>query len=156
MTLTRWTRPETTTWSPFWHLSTLRDEIDRLFESPLAEFSRGAQQFLGGWMPAVDLYEDRDNVTVRAELPGMKREDIEISLHEGVLSISGERKEDNTYKDADVYRSERFTGRFQRAISLPAAVNADKVSASYADGILTVTLPKSEEAKPKQIQVKFD
>jgi len=154
MTLTRWQRPETTTWSPFFQLSSLRDEIDRLFEAPMEEFTRGSQQFLGGWLPAVDLFEDKDHVVVKAELPGMKKEEIEISLHEGVLTLSGERKSEQKHKDAEVYRSERFEGRFQRTISLPAPVQADKVSATYKDGILTVTLPKTEEAKPKQIEVK--
>ena len=155
MTLTRWTRPEVTAWSPFWQLNTLRDEIDRLFEVPLAEITRGSQQFLGGWLPAVDLYESKDNVIVKAELPGMKREDIEISLHEGVLTLSGERKESEQYKQGEVYRSERFLGRFQRTVTLPAPVQVDKVTAAYKDGVLEVLLPKTEESKPKQIQVKF-
>ena len=111
---------------------------------------------LGGWTPAVDLHEDKDNVVVRAELPGMTKEAIGISLHEGVLTLSGERKFDEPSQDAAVCRSERFVGRFQRTLSLPAPVNPDKVTATYRDGILTVTLPKTEEAKPKQIAVKFD
>lgn len=154
MTLTRWNKPEVSNWSPFWHLTTLRDEIDRLFESPLAELTRGTQQFLGGWLPAVDLFDDKENVVVRVELPGMKKEDIEISLHEGVLTIGGERKEEHKTKEAEMYRSERFLGRFQRTITLPSPVKADKVSATYKDGMLTVTLPKTEESKPKQIEVK--
>lgn len=154
MTLTRWNKPEVSNWSPFWHLTTLRDEIDRLFESPLAELTRGTQQFLGGWLPAVDLFDDKENVVVRVELPGMKKEDIEISLHEGVLTIGGERKEEHKTKEAEMYRSERFLGRFQRTITLPSPVKADKVAATYKDGMLTVTLPKTEEAKPKQIEVK--
>jgi len=145
-----------TTWTPFWHLSNLRDEIDRLFDAPLTEFTRSAQQMLGGWTPAVDLYEDKDNLVVRAELPGMTKEDIGISLHEGVLTLSGERKVEEPCKDAAVCRSERFVGRFQRTLTLPAPVNPDKVNATYRDGILTVTLPKTEESKPKQIAVKFD
>jgi len=154
MTLTRWTKPEVSNWTPFWQLSTLRDEIDRLFETPLAEVTRGSQQFLGGWLPAVDLYEDKDNVIVKAELPGMKKDEINISLHEGVLTLAGERKEEKESKDAEVYRSERFLGRFQRTITLPSPVQMDKVHAAYKDGILTVTLPKTEEVKPKQIEVK--
>jgi len=143
-----------TNWSPFWQLSTLRDEIDRLFESPLAEFTRSSQQFLGGWLPAVDMYENKDNLVVKAELPGMDKKDIDISIHEGVLTLSGERKTDEKYKEAEVYRTERFLGRFQRTITLPSPVQLDKVSATYRDGMLTVTLPKTEEAKPKQIEIK--
>src|SRR5260370_16084293 len=150
--LTRWQRPELTTWPAFGRLTDLRDEIDRLFETPLAEFARSSQ-LLSGWTPALDVYEDQDDITVRAELPGMKKEEIDISLHDGSLSISGERKSENKYEDAEVYRAERFFGKFQRTVTLPAPVAVDKVKAQYKDGILTVTLPKTEEAKPKHIDV---
>ena len=136
----------------FGRLSDLRDEIERLFDAPLAEFAR-TTQLLSGWTPALDMSEDKDNIYVRLELPGMKKEDIELSLHEGSLSIVGERKVENKSKDSEVYRSERFFGRFQRTISLPKAVTVEKVKAQYTDGILTVTLPKAEEAKPKHIDV---
>ena len=151
MTLTRWQKPQLG--SPFRQLSTLRDEIDRLFESPLSSLTELSQPFSGGWAPAVDLYEDRDSFVFKMELPGMSKDQIDISLHEGVLSISGERKEEQKQEDAETYRSERYFGRFQRSVSLPTRVDADKVNASYKDGILTVTLPKSEEAKAKQIAI---
>jgi HSP20 family protein len=150
MNLTRWQKPELANWPAFGRLSNLRDEIDRLFESPLAEWP---SQVFSGWTPALDMHEDKDNIIVHAELPGMKKEDIDISLHEGCLSISGERKSEKEHKDAEVYRSERFVGRFQRTVSLPSAVDAEKVKASYKDGVLTITLPKTEEAKPKHIDV---
>lgn len=150
--LMRWQRPQMAVWPGFGRLTDLRDEIDRLFDAPLAELAR-TSQILSGWTPALDLYEDKDNVYVRVEVPGMKKDDIELSLHNGSLSISGERKSDETFKDAEVYREERFFGRFQRTVSLPTAVASDKVKAQYKDGILTVTLPKAEEAKPKQIQL---
>jgi HSP20 family protein len=102
----------------------------------------------------MDVSEDREHFYVKAELPGMRKEDIEISLHNGALSISGERKAENTYENAETHRTERFFGRFQRSISLPSAIAADQVKAHYKDGVLTVTLPKTEEAKPKQIDVK--
>jgi|SRR4051812_48973528 len=154
MALIRWQRPETGRWDPLTHLSTLRNEIDRLFESPFADFSEGMQPFMSGWSPALDLHEDKDNFFIRAELPGMKKEEIEISLHDGVLTLSGERKGEKKHEDAEIHRSERFVGRFQRTLTLPSAVDADKVKATYENGILTITLPKSEAAKPKQIQVK--
>ncbi len=150
--LIRWTRPTLPTWTGFGRLSDLRDEIDRLFDAPLAELARMPQIF-SGWTPALDLYEDKDSFTVKAELPGMKREDIELSLHDGSLSISGERKHEKEASDAETYRAERFFGRFQRTVTLPAPVAADKVKAHYRDGVLTVTLPKTEEAKPKRIDV---
>jgi HSP20 family protein len=152
MTLTRWHRPELS-WTPFRQLSSLRDEIDRLFEAPLSSLTELSQPFSGGWVPAIDVYEDRDNYVVKMELPGMNRDEIDISLHNGVLSITGERKDEEKHEGAETYRSERFFGRFQRSITLPAVVEAEKVNASYKDGILTVTLPKAEEAKPKQITI---
>jgi len=154
MTLLRWQRPEVPQWSPFRHLSSLREEIDRLFESPLAALTQSSNQFLSGWMPAVDLYEDKDSFHLKAELPGMSKDDIEISIHEGVLTLSGERKVDEKYQSAEVYRSERALGRFQRTLTLPAEVNADKVKAHYEEGILTVLLPKAERSKPKHIEIK--
>jgi HSP20 family protein len=150
--LARWQRPEFSVWPTFGRLTNLRDEIDRLFQVPLTEFARSSQ-LLSGWTPAFDVFEDKDNVYVRAELPGIRKEDIDLSLHNGSLSVSGERRNDQEFKDADVYRAERFFGRFQRTINLPAQVAADKIKAQYKDGILNVTLPKAEEAKPKHIDV---
>ena len=139
-------------WSPVEQLSTLREEINRLFDSPFGELTRRIDLF-NGWTPALDLYEDTDNLIVKAELPGTKREEIDISVHDGTLTISGERKYEEKNQDAEPYRSERFFGRFHRTLALPKPVQSDKATANYKDGILTVILPKTEEAKPKQIQV---
>ena len=155
MNVLRWQRPELSTWRGFNGLSTLRNEIDRLFEAPLTELAR-ASHLLSGSAPAVDIYEDKDSFVVKAELPGMKKEDIDVSLHDGSLSISGERKSEQKWEDAEVYRAERFFGRFQRTVTLPAAVNAAGINAQYKDGVLTVTLPKAEEAKPKQIDLQVN
>jgi len=152
MKLVRFQNPVLSTWPTFGRLSDLRDEIDRLFEAPLTELGRTASVF-GGWTPAIDVFEDKENVVVKAELAGMKKEDIEVTLHEGTLNITGERKTEKKVEEAGLYRSERFFGRFQRAVTLPSPVNGAKVKAEYKDGILTVTLPKTEEAKPKQIDV---
>jgi len=152
MNLIRWQRPVMTPWSSFGRLSDLRDEIDRLFEAPLAELTQ-TSNLLSGWTPALDVFEQKENFVIKAELPGMKKEDITVSLHDGSLSISGERKSETRHEDAEVYRAERFFGRFQRAVTLPAPIAADKVQAQYKDGVLTVTLPKTEEARPKQIDV---
>jgi len=151
MNLTRYQRPELA-WPGFGRLSSLRDELDRLFESPWIELAR-TSQLLSGWTPALDVHEDKDNFVVQAELPGMKREEIDVSLHDGALSLSGERKTEKKYEEAEVYRTERFFGKFQRTVTLPAPVAADKVKAQYKDGVLTITLPKIEAAKPKQIDV---
>src|SRR2546423_6479484 len=109
--LTRWQRPDAA-WPTFGRLSSLRDELDRLFEAPLSAFT-GSSQLLSAWTPALDVFEDKDNVIVKAELPGMKKDEIEVSLHDGMLSISGERKNETKFEDAEVYRAERFVGRFQ-------------------------------------------
>ena len=155
MNIIKWQRPSVAAWPNFGRLSNLRDEIDRLFDSPLTELTR-TSQLLSGWTPALDVFEEKDNFVVKAELPGMKKEGIEVSFHAGSLSISGERKSETQNEDAEVYRAERFFGRFQRTVTLPAAVAADKVKAAYKDGVLTVTLPKNEEAKPKQIDVSIN
>jgi HSP20 family protein len=152
MNIVKWQRPNLTTWPSFGRLADLRDEIDRLFESPLSELTR-TSQLLSGWTPALDVYENKDNFVVKAELPGMKKEDIEVSLHDGSLSISGERQAESKHAEGEVYRAERFFGRFQRTVTLPTTVAADKVKAAYNDGVLTITLPKTEEAKPKKIDV---
>jgi len=132
-------------------LTNLREEINRLFELPFGDGTRESEFF--GWAPPMDLYEDKDNIVVRAELPGMKKEEIDISLHQGSLVISGERKMESNNGEGDASRSERFFGRFQRALELPKPVDANGVTATYKDGILTVSLPKTEESKPKQIAV---
>jgi HSP20 family protein len=132
--------------------SNLRNELNSLFEMPLeSSFGRAGQLFTG-WSPALDLYQSNDNVIAVVELPGMRKEDIDISLRDGTLTISGERtRESSNGEKAE--RTERYIGAFRRSIALPTRVDADKVSATYQDGILKVTLPKAEEAKPKQIQV---
>ena len=149
MLLTRWQKPNSSVVDPFEHLNRLRSEVTRLFESPFGNLTQG----FNTWSPAIDLFEDKDNVIVKAELPGMKKEEIDVSLHEGTLTISGERKSEREEKEGETYRSERFYGRFQRSVLLPGSVSVEKVSANYKDGVLTITMPKSEEAKPKQIQV---
>ena len=129
-------------WPGFGRLSSLQDELERLFESSLTT-----------WAPALDVYEDKDNFVVHTELPGLNREDIDVSLQDGVLAISGERKTEEKGNEGEIRRQERFYGKFQRSLTLPTPVAADKVKAVYKDGVLTVTVPKAEEAKPKKIDV---
>jgi HSP20 family protein len=152
MNLIRWQKPVLSTWRSFDRWSDLQNEIDRLFEVPLTELARNSQ-LLKGWTPALDLHEDKDQFVAKVEVPGMKKENIDISIHDGSLTISGERKREEKSEDAEVYRTERFVGRFQRTVTLPAPVAADKAKAEYKDGVLTVTLPKTEESKPKRISV---
>ena len=148
--------PMSRAWSPFRQWSRLHDEIDRLLEEPFGSWSATTAPLFEGWSPAVDIYEDKDNVRVKAELPGMRKEDIEVSVFENTLHISGERKEETEHKEAGSYRTERYFGRFQRTLPLPEPVQAGKVHAEYRDGILTITCPKTEEAKRSQIEVKVE
>jgi HSP20 family protein len=149
MNLIRYEEPEMSSWTPFNRLATLRDEMDRLFglTSP-REFG-----LLNVWSPALDVFQDADNVVVKAELPGMKKEDINISIHEGMLTISGERKLEENVKEGETYRRERFFGKFHRTVALTTLVDTNKVKAAYKDGILTITLPKAEEAKPIEVSI---
>lgn len=153
MSLIRYQLPELATWSPFDRLSTLRDEMNRLFDLTVPSFGPREDRLLGVWSPPLDVFQDKDHVFVKVELPGMKKEDINISLHDGTLTITGERKNEREVKEGDTYRSERFFGRFHRSVTLPVPVDTGNVKAQYKDGILGVTLSKAEEAKPKQIEV---
>lgn len=155
MRLIRYQIPELATWPSLDRWNNLRDDLNSLFEAPFwSAFGRTGELF-SGWSPALDLYQSNDNIIAVIELPGMRKEEIEISLHDGTLTIAGERKS-GTPNGEKAERSERYVGKFRRSITLPARVDANRVSATYRDGILTVTLPKAEEAKPKQIQVRAD
>ena len=153
MTLIRYQASELASWSPTDRRSNLMDELNSFFELPSWSSSARAGQLFTGWSPALDLYQSNDNMIAVVELPGMRKEDIEISLHDGTLTISGERKRETSSNGEKAERTERYIGTFRRSIALPTRLDANKVSATYRDGILTVTLPKAEEVKPKQIQV---
>ncbi len=155
MSLIRYQSPDSSAWPSLDRWVTLRDELNNLFELPMGNFGRQAQLF-SGWTPALDLYQNNDNVVAVVEIPGMRKEDIDISLHDGMLTITGERQATASSESDNAERTERFTGKFRRSISLPTRVDASKVSASYKEGILTVTLPKAEEAKPKKVEVTIE
>ena len=154
MNLIRYQAPQLSSWPTLDRWSNLREELNSLFESPFLATSN-RQDLFGGWSPALDLYQNNDNVVAVIEVPGMRKEDIEISLHDGMLTISGERTSGGSNGEK-AERTERFTGKFRRSITLPTRVDVAKVNATYKDGILTVTLPKAEDAKPKQIKVNVD
>ena len=155
MSLVRYQTPNSVMWPSLDRWSSLRDDLDTLLELPFWAGSSRQSQLFGGWAPALDLHQSNDNIVAVVELPGMRKEDIEISLQDGTLTISGERKEE-TGPENGATRTERYAGKFRRSITLPSRVDANKVSATYKDGILTVTLPKAEEAKPKQIQINLN
>jgi HSP20 family protein len=152
MKLIRYQAPESAPWSALDRWSNLRNELNSFFDMPFSSGFGPTGQLFTGWSPAFDLYESGDHLVAVVELPGMRKEDIDISLHDGTLTISGERKREiNNGETAQ--RTERYVGTFRRSIALPTRVDASKVGATYQNGILKVTLPKAEEAKPKQIQV---
>jgi HSP20 family protein len=152
MTLLRLQRPDVCGTSPFGRLSNLNEVLNRFFEEPFGPLAYASETF-SGWTPSLDLREDKENLVAAVELPGLKKEDIEVSIHDGVLSVTGERKRQTQSETEGAYRTERFYGRFQRSIALPKPVRTDAVKAAYGDGVLTITLPKTEEAKPRQIEV---
>ncbi len=136
----------------FEDLEEFQKEMNRLFNVTLHHPGKKGN---GGalWAPAVDIIDEKDMIRVRAELPGMKKEEIEVSVNNDTLSITGEKKEEKEIKEKDYVRSERYYGSFHRAFTLPAGVDPQKVNASYKDGVLEIALPKREDAKPKQIKV---
>lgn len=106
------------------------------------------------WMPLTDIYEDKDKYTIKIDLPGIKKEDVKISYVDGRLSISGERVQESEHKDSKWHRIERSFGKYYRSFNLPEHIQEDKINAEFKDGQLTVSVPKAEEAKPKEIEIK--
>jgi len=129
----------------------LREEINDLFELPRPTSVRGL--FDRPVSPAVDVTEEGERYTVVCDVPGLKREDVEVSLAQGVLTIKGEKRTPKRGSGARVYREETWEGKFQRTVAMPTEVDPSKVTADLKDGVLTVTLPKREEAKPRQIAI---
>ena len=141
-------------WDPFRDLAEVQERVNRV----LGEFygGRGQDDVMrrGNWIPPVDIYEGADHeMIIKAELPEIRREDIDIRVEDNTLTISGEKKLDESVKQDQFHRVERVYGSFTRSFSLPATIDTEKVKADYRNGVLTITLPMREEAKPKQIQV---
>jgi HSP20 family protein len=111
------------------------------------------RSFQKTWLPAVDIFENEDNLSIRAEIPGMKTEDIKVEVEDGVLTLQGEKKRRDEVEKANSYRVERVYGTFTRRFSLPTAVDASKVAATYKDGVLELVLPKTDDAKPRRIEI---
>ncbi len=142
---------------PFRELTDMQDRMGRL----LGEFygRRGADDLMrrGAWVPPVDIYDSGNGeLVIKAELPEMKREDIQLTVENNTLTISGEKKFDESVREENFHRVERSYGSFSRSFSLPPTVDTGKVSADYKGGVLTIKLPVREEAKPRQIQVKVN
>lgn len=139
-------------WEPFGELMTLRRAMDRLFEE---SFVRPSKLFAweDGLLP-LDVYQTKDSVVVKASLPGVKPEEVEINLTDDVLTIKGETKEEQEIKDEEYLLQERRYGSFCRTVTLSGSLKTDKAEATFGHGVLTLTIPKKEEAKPREIKVK--
>ncbi len=152
-----------TPWRPFMDLTRWERDMDRMMDDffgrrmrpwwPERWFRRDEMEAPA---PVIDLFEDKNEIVIKAELPGMEKDNIEVNLTDSTLTIKGEKKKQEEVKEENYYRSERAYGSFVRTLELPKDVHADKVKASFKNGILEVRLPKTEEAKTKEIKVKVD
>jgi HSP20 family protein len=138
-------------WRPGAGLAGIQNRMNWLFDDFLGQAP--VKQGECRWCPAADISEDQDNIYVDVEIPGMKKEDIKVSLEHDVLSLRGEKKQEKDIKDENYHRWERNYGSFARSFELPASVQADKIKASYKNGVVHIQLPKAEEAKPKEIPI---
>jgi HSP20 family protein len=144
-------------WDPFKEMREFQDRINQLFDETLGRFPVSREEsFERIWSPPVDIYENQDNIVLKAELPGMKKEDVSIEVKDNVLTLKGERKQEQETKKENYYRIERAYGKFSRSFTLPSTVKVDDVKATYKDGVLEITLPKVEEAKAKAIPIKVE
>jgi len=140
--------------NPLREMVSLRERMNRLFDDPLFRSDgRNDEAETGGWLPAVDMFEKDGHLVIKAELPGMDKKDISLDFKDGVLTLSGVRKNENEVKEENFYRREMTYGKFIRSFSLPADSDAEKIKAEFQNGLLTIEVPKPEQYKPKQIKV---
>ena len=146
----------TRTWNPWRDLDDWPVRLGSLFEPALTNGGRDDSFAVAGWVPVVDISEDEKEYLIKAELPGIKKEDVKVTVENGMLTLSGERKVEKEEKDKRFHRVERSYGSFLRRFTLPDATSVTKVNAEFKDGVLQVRLPKHESAKPEQIEVKVN
>lgn len=132
-------------WDPFRDLMGLHQRFNQA--------ASGSEDTYGSWAPTVDIFERGEDLVIRAELPGVERDDIEVRVEDNTLMLSGERKREQEFDEANAYRLERVYGKFMRSFRLPKTVDASHIEASYKNGVLEVRLPKAEEAKPRKIEI---
>lgn len=136
---------------PLSELQAFQDQLGRLFDPASRKDDESLMR--GSWVPPVDVAEEGDRLVLRAELPGIKESDIEIEFENGMLTLKGERRFEDEKKERNYHRIERSYGRFVRSFNLPRSVDAEGIEASYEEGVLEITIPKREEAKPRQIRI---
>jgi len=141
-------------WNPIRDMFNLRYQMNHLFNDVFKPVIPDDDRLsMWNWNPTVDIYDNDENIVIKAELPGIDKKDIVIDVKDGMLTLKGERSSDNEVKDEKYYRRERTFGKFERTFRLPAKVDPEKISADYKDGVLKINIPKPEEIKPKQITV---
>ncbi|HYL47052.1 MAG TPA: Hsp20/alpha crystallin family protein [Candidatus Limnocylindrales bacterium] len=140
-----------TRWDPFRNLSTLQEQVNRLFEGSFP--AQGDKSALTTWAPAVDIYETENELVLKADLPDIDEKDLDVRVENNMLTIHGERKFEQNVKEEDFLRVERSYGSFSRSFSLPNTINTESIKAEYKNGTLTVEMPKHAESKPKQVKI---
>lgn len=140
-------------WEPFRELANMQKEFNRLFTEAYPRLYGEDEMSTRTWAPPVDIFENDNNLVLKADLPGVDPKDVEIRVEDSTLYLKGERKFEKEVKEENYHRVERSYGTFTRSFSLPNSIDAEKVSAEYKDGQLTLTMPKREEAKPKTIKI---
>jgi HSP20 family protein len=146
-------------WNPVRDLFNAEREFGKLFKDFENRFgfpaeNKESREYVNAvWMPLTDIFEDKDNYTIKADLPGLNKKDVKISFNNGELSISGERVQESENKEAKSHRIERTFGKYYRSFTLPKEIKADNIKADFKDGQLTITIPKAEEVKPKEIEI---
>ena len=141
-------------YNPFGELRSIQEQMNRLLDLAWQR-ETGEELKEGLWQPPVDIYEDSESVVIKAELPDIDQKDIEVKIEDNTLTLRGERKQEKDLKKENYHRIERYYGTFQRSFALPHTINQEKVKASCERGVLTITLPKRQETKPKQINVEI-
>lgn len=145
-------------WDPFKDMLSLQERMNRLFDESFGRFSKGVPEAaaVGTWAPTVDVFETKDAIVVKADLPGVNKDSIKIEIKDNIMLLHGERKEEKEVKEENYYRFERVFGRFERSFGLPATVDKSKVKAKYKDGVLEISIPKAEEVKPKEVAIEIE
>ena len=141
-------------WTPLRDMAMLHNRFNRFFDDDFYALGRENDELaMTSWHPVVDIYDNDNNIVIKAELPGMDKKDIVIDLKDRVLTLKGERSFENEVKEENYYKRERTFGKFNRAFTLPVGLNPDKIKADFKDGVLKIDIPKPEEEKPKQITI---
>jgi len=143
-------------WDPFRELEEMSDRLNRMFARPETRTANGKEtMIIADWTPSVDISETEGEYQIKAEIPDVRKDDVKVTVEDGVLTIQGRRNQEKEEKGTKYHRIERSYGSFARTFSLPDVIEADKVNAEFKDGVLNLRLPKSEKAKPKAIEVKL-